>query len=475
MKTTTKKFYGPPGTGKTTALINLVEKEVEENNISIHSIGYLGFTNAACDEAQSRIAFQGIGTWFRTIHSSCLYLLRRNGVDKGVVTYRHRLGFCKDHGMKYSSDANDIEYGDVMPEGNTFFNIISYLKNSKLDQSQWDSTPYADDFKRPFSQLYNSWVTFKEDCHLLDFDDMLTKTLEMDLLFPTKVLFVDEFQDISPLQYDVIKHFMYAKERVYVAGDDDQAIYRFQAASPDIFLNMPADETSVLPKSYRLKKNVLDISHKLIVQNKSRKDKTFLPASDGGVVKILYHPKPEDVVNEVSGKTFLLFRTNNLVEKFSWNMARSGIPFKYLDESKEKMWGWSNDSKRELYNSLCGNYSAWNTLDRMTSSGKIAGGSASYMKLYIAKYHKPISPGAINTFMGTIHSAKGREADTVILFDTITPKVMSGITMSDTGFDDERRVFYVGMTRAKEKLVIAHAAFPKALTIELPTFLGAEK
>jgi superfamily I DNA/RNA helicase len=94
-------------------------------------------------------------------------------------------------------------------------------------------------------------------------------------------------------------------------------------------------------------------------------------------------------------------------------------------------------------------------IDSLVSKGEISEFKGSFISTYATTYKQPIDPSRIACMLGTIHSSKGREADTVILFDDITEKVL-GNTITPLGLEDERRVFYVGMTRAKRKLVIVN-------------------
>lgn len=470
---TLTKYYGAPGTGKTYKLIENVQKELE-NGLKINEIAYLGFTRAAADEAHSRATkkFFGIDAskklWFRTIHSACLYLLRQRGVSEKVVDFKHRREFCRNYDMRYTWDGEEGKLGDQTPDGNLFFNIHGYIENAMLNADEWKETDFSKDFERDFPFLYEKWVDYKTQLQLIDFSDMIYHTLDNVSYIPTKVLFVDEFQDLSPLQYRVIQQFMAGKERVYGAGDDDQALYRFQAAVPEIFLNLKADENHVLPKTYRLLSEIWEKSKTLISQNTNRQEKDIEPRGEGGIVKIMNTSYPWTIINEIEGSTYILFRTNYLMNKFGWELAKEGVLYRFIDSKKEKSLGWTAKKKRDIYHRLYKNHDYRRQLDNLMRMGEIKKGYGNFIGYYIRNYGKYIEPRNITTHIGTIHSAKGREADTVILFDDITKRVANGMRTLQ-GLEDERRVFYVGMTRAREKLCVVHKGFgSKSLSFDLP-------
>ena len=473
------KYYGPPGTGKTTMLISKVKEELD-NGADIKDIGYLGFTRASSEEALSRALKYGItgrDNWFRTIHSACLYLMKSNQLNSDVVSYKHKIDFCKKNDLHFSIDSEDVEYGEDIPSGNSFFNTESYIHNAKIPMEEWRDTPHAMELEmvnKDFIDIFNKWDDYKFNNGLIDYNDMLKSVIDLKLNIPPRILFVDEFQDVSPLQYDVLKHFMRNKIRIYIGGDDDQAIYRFQGATPEIFLDVVSSDVHILPKSYRLRKEILDMSQQFIRLNNIRMEKEFLPRDTGGLVSIVDHPKPWEIPRYImSGRTFILFRTNKMVQRFGWAMSKAGKLYKYLDESKESNWGWNQD-KMNMYRNACKSYNPTQYLQKMVSANAINKTTCTFLTGYIESNVSVFSPDNIQTYMGTIHSAKGREADTVILFDDITNKIVKSLDESQISVEDERRVFYVGMTRAKERLVIIHNGFRDNPSFEIPKQLGLE-
>jgi len=457
------KYFGGPGTGKTRTLISKVAEELD-NGLKIEDIGYLGFTRASAFEALSRASKKfnlekKKRYWFRTIHATCLFLLRKKRYYQKVVNSKHLKAFCYRHGLEYRFEDEDSVLGDRIHSGNAFFNIYGYIINTLKKPEEWKNVPNANDFphEMDFPYLYDKWELYKRKNDLIDFNDMLTIVMHEEFWLPTEVLFVDEFQDLSPLQYLVIDKFMRDKERVYIAGDDDQAIYRFQGANPEILLDFKCDSIHVLPTSYRLPTSVWEISNRLISKNADRQEKDITPRKEKGTVRFLFSPMIDDLINEIEGRTFILFRTNYHLMKFSWRLMRHGILYRFLSSRQDKILGWSK-TKLKLYHKLLSSLDYESYLWDLERRGKLSRGVSLMLMRYLSSYRRPIYPEKINTFIGTIHSAKGKEADTVILFDDITSRVLKSMRTAE-GLADERRVFYVGLTRARQKLVIVHDYF----------------
>ena len=482
------KIYGGAGTGKTSYLLTKIGEELERG-VNISQIVFLGYTRASCQEALSRISKVLYkteenalnsnevpkGLWFHTIHALSLRLLMRTGFfkDYKIVNWKNRKDFCDSVGLKSPDYDEEIVSSEQISEGSAFYSIISYLVNTFRTPEQYRECDFTEDLHdKDFLDLYNRWLLYKSSKNLLDFDDLLTQMYKRSLTVYAKVLFVDEFQDCSPLQVAIIKRLMLGKERVYIAGDADQALYRFQGAEPELMLDFPVNDTVVLPQSYRCPRKVFNRAQYYISQNQRRYPAKILPKDAEGEYSVLLYPSIRDLsrllkVYILYGKTYLLLRTNWLVSKLSWQLADEKILFRYLDKKKDGSFGW-NDNKLSIINDVLskGDYTEklirLNSIERNT---KMSNGTYSFLSRYLY-LTKPINPDSIKTFIGTIHSAKGREAETVLLFDDVTRRVLNGMN-TDQGLEDERRIWYVGMTRAKERLVIVNNFFHDFSTVSL--------
>jgi len=467
-----EKIYGGPGTGKTKSLLDRIENELR-NGTKIYDISFLGYTRAACHEALERARkiaeFGDDRFWFMTIHATCLKLLRNNGYFQKVVSYDNMRTFCEQVGLDFPEFESEVILGDDVSAGIAFFSTLNYLVNTNRNPEQWVDSPFSSDLETDnYPELLKDWEAFKQENNLMDFCDMLAWTRAFVLNVPTSVLMVDEFQDLSPLQRDVIIQFMLNKKRIYIAGDDDQALYRFQGAEPEGMLDFKADSTLILDQSYRCPNEIFRRATDFISDNRRRQPKEIKARQGEGRIDYLDFPTVGQAMRLAKGSTYLLLRTNYLVSKCAWDLIRIGIPFRYLDDQKDKLLGWTPKKLHWLESiQKIPMYDRQKCLYVMQSQGKISKGVTSFLRGYVMRTN-PIDPDRINNWVGTIHSAKGKEADTVILFDDITPRVSQ--SMKDpSGLEDERRVWYVGMTRAKYQLIVCHATFRESL--DLPGLL----
>ncbi len=343
--------------------------------------------------------------------------------------------------------------------------------NTFTPLERFEECPHSDALKGfDFKGIAEAWVKFKKEKSMIDFNDMLAKVYYCTnsqgehLNIPCEYMFADEFQDNSPLQTAIIKMFAKGKKIVWVAGDANQAIYEFQGADPKLFLDFNVNNTHILPRSYRCPEEIWRVAQALIKDNVHRIDTDGVQSNGpGGVYKLMdcdarYFHEIVDEIDPVS--TYILLRTNYLAKSISWKLAENGIPFKYIDGEKEKVFGWTKKKVKILNDAIQVTTDEWKRRKLIEKAGTEEDLSQWGIKFlqYYSGLKKPLEPKEITLKLGTIHSAKGREAKTVILFDSITGRVMDGM-MTEAGMESERRCFYVGATRAKEKLCVIHDYF----------------
>lgn len=470
-----KKIYGAPGCGKTTELMQVVLEELK-SGLSIEDISYMGFTRAACTEALTRA--QKITPfpdpkkryWFKTIHATCLQLILSNGLgnDRTIAKWADLREFCELNGLEPPNlNDEDVVSGGQVSTGSAFFSTYSYLLNTFRKPAQYKECPHADAFDGlDYEEVHKAWDEYKDKKKLIDFTDMLVETFENALNVPTTVLIVDEFQDISPLQLELVKQFAVGKESIYVAGDDDQALYGFQGADPKLMLDFQATETKILGASHRCPEEVWKPSLDLINLNKNRQFKDVKSKGPGGLFREVMFGKMGHILLHTQGSTFILARTNALVGKIAWQLAFNSTLFKYLDGEKERVWGW-NKKRTLAMNKILAARNPWAEFDYISRTQNWARGSCTFLKCYLRHYSScGIDPATIDTKIGTIHSAKGREADTVVVFNDLTARVAAAM---ENDIESERRVWYVAMTRAKQRVIWVDGFFGTGKTFQLTT------
>ena len=296
------------------------------------------------------------------------------------------------------------------------------------------------------------------------------------------VMFVDEAQDLSPLQWAVVRKLSDSADRIYIAGDDDQAIYRWAGADVD-YLIRNSKEAMVLKQSYRVPKSVHSLAEQCIGQVVSRVQKSWSPRKEEG--RVSWEPSYESIDME-QGNWLVLARTNYLLNSIEehcrsegwfyknknrpsvsekkvkavkdWENFRKGAPLAITDfikatnymrlrvpSSFDKKDFDTNISFKEALQfipQLKNEY--W--YDMFTG---ISVSERSYIRAMLRRGEKITKEPRIK--ISTIHAAKGGEADNVILLTDISSRVYKSYQSNP---DDESRVFYVGLTRAKENLFL---------------------
>ena len=318
---------GPPGTGKTTKLLNLVEQHLNEGVRPEH-IGYLAFTRKAADEAAER-AFAKFNytredlPYFRTIHSLCFQQLNLKRSDVMTKTHYQELGDML--GLEVDGGV-DMGEGQVfgMRTGDKLFFLENMARVKQRDLKEIYNEYNDDDINWfELERLSRALVSYKEKRKIIDYTDMLMKCLKVATFPKLRILFVDDAQDLSAIQWNIINEVGKETEVVYIAGDDDQAIYRWAGADVNQFIKLEGKST-VLNKSYRVPSSIWDLATKLSLRISSRIKKEFKPTEETGEVR--WYMDPEDV--DISqGTWYLLARNGYMLNQLENICIKNGYPF----------------------------------------------------------------------------------------------------------------------------------------------------
>jgi superfamily I DNA/RNA helicase len=465
------KIYGPPGTGKTEKLIRRAMAYIRIGT-PINSIGYFAFTRKAAHEARDRMLSKNPQykkkelRYFQTLHSLAFHTLGLR--EENVMQDYH----YNDLGKILSIRVNAKKDADASPYlscDNEYFQII--LKAKEKGISVWDeyctgehSSNVEPDLLKHIEVNYNQ---YKVNNNLIDFADMIKKFLSKPELCPSfNTVFIDEAQDLSPIQWDMYDLLKNNSKNVYLAGDDDQAIYGWAGADVDRFIKEPAEE-KVLSKSRRIPIAVQEISEVITERIQGlRATKNYLPRNEQGLCSKINSLENVDLYN---GKWLILTRTISrakeicdllkvkglyhenkhrksydtklykaIINHSKW-LNGEDIPDTALEDIKEYM------GQRELKKDL----KWYECFDTASADEKI------YIRLMLSNGEKLSNEARIK--VSTIHAAKGGECENVILVLDNAKKIREATAHSIIKRDEEHRVWYVGCTRAKRNLYLMRA------------------
>jgi DNA helicase-2/ATP-dependent DNA helicase PcrA len=497
-------MLGPPGTGKTTTLLNILDEELTAKTPP-DRIGYVSFTQRAAEEARTR-AMKRFGLskealpHFRTIHSMCMRTLGMRSSD--ILTGQRLNEFAEWIGIEVTGRAWS---DDGLMTGFAVGDRIMFMENlARIRCVDLRSMYNEDDDEIPWSELdrvTRGLNKYKKEQGLYDFTDMLTNFVKSDVRVPLDVLLIDEAQDLSYLQWRVAFNLARGCRRVVVAGDDDQAIYRWAGADVETFINMQG-RVRVLGQSWRCPKQIQDASADVINPVKHRREKEWAARKGRGsitrvnefdecdvsnkwrdgsptapvlilarnnyVLRDQVEPllRDQGMVYEINGRSSLSMNALRAAE--AWEAVRSGKKIRLEDArlmysmitaknnirhgcAKLPALGADEDamiSIRDLLSEAGGllvdTDKIWHdALDRLPKD------EMAYMLAARKRGEKLRKSPRIR--LSTIHSAKGAEADHVVLMTEMAWRTYRDAYKNP---DDERRVWYVGITRARSKLTV---------------------
>ena len=581
-----------PGSGKTLTITKRIEYLIGKHHVSPEEILVITFTKAASIEMKERfvrLCGQKAGpVTFGTFH----------GIYYGILKWAYRMNASnilseeqKYQLLKQVIGRMEIDIDDEKDFLQGIAGEIGNIKNNQIPLAEYESLNCSEEV---FREIFEQYEKERKRLKKIDFDDMLVLVYELFKKRPDilsmwqrkfRYILIDEFQDINQVQYDVIRMLAAPENNLFIVGDDDQSIYRFRGARPDIMLGFKKDypdtKEILLDVNYRSTKAIVNGAARVIRHNVNRYPKQIITTNEQGEtvhIQEVRHPIEESkyVVSQIqeakkrgipSSEIAVLFRTNVEARALAETFMEYNMPFRmkermpnlyehfiaqdlttYLkmalgDRSRKSFLAIMNRPNRYIgRDSVEGTTISFESLrkfycdkdwmlyriDQLEVDFRILKNMAPYGAIqYIRKHigydeflkeyaafrkinmedlkevlreieerakafrtieewfthieeyseelkrqsqQKETDPEAI-TFM-TMHGSKGLEFDLVFIIganETITP-YKKAETKEEV--EEERRMFYVAMTRARKKLIISYTKERNGKSMAQSRFVG---
>lgn len=566
-----------PGSGKTSVIVERTAYMINEGGISPSNILVVTFSRAAAKEMKERfLGFTGqqyTPVTFGTFHGVFYGILKQayGFTAANILSEEEKFSILKELTLNYGGDL--AEEGDFAEE---IAKEISVVKGNKISLEHYYSSCCPDEV---FRKIYQGYRETCQRRRKLDFDDMILYCYELfsqrkDILAAWQKKFqyilVDEFQDINQLQYDIVRMLAQPQNNLFIVGDDDQSIYHFRGARPEIMLNFTRDypeaETVTLDVNYRCSGRILSSAMRVIGENKKRFSKQLsTPNQDGEAVQIREFQNPREeylaVVSELRERiengerledTAILLRTNQEAEGLVGALMERQVPFNMKEKLPNLFQHWicrnllaymhfaageksrkyflefmnrpnryiSRDALslspvvdfeelKEFYKDkdwMCDRITTLEThlrvlkglapyaainfirkgmgyeeylreyaeyrkikpeelseiLDRLTESTKGMNSLEeweTYIKEYTEKLEeqaKKVEQEREGVLISTLHGVKGLEYDHVYILNVNEGSMPYRKAVLEPAIEEERRLFYVGMTRARKQLALCY-------------------
>ena len=565
-----------PGSGKTLVITERTRHLITEYGINPANILVITFTRAAATEMKERflrlMGGKSSAVTFGTFHAVFFMILKHayHYQAENIIREEQRVScmreIIKRHRLEYEDESEFIA---------ALLGEIGLVKNSGISLDHYYSTNCGEEV---FRRVYSEYHEYLYAHHLIDFEDMLLYTWELfkerkDILAAWQkkypYILIDEFQDINQIQFEVVRLLAGEQRNLFVVGDDDQSIYHFRGAKPEIMLNFTKDypkaETVLLNINYRCTKNVLQAAMNVVDCNKKRFQKQLsTPNEQGKPVRMMEFDNPREEYMRVSAflkkrldagedleDTAVLFRTNQEAEGLVGALMEYQIPFTMKEQLPNLFRHWisrnliaylemaagdrnrktfleimnrpnryiardaltsatvSFDALQELYKdkdwmcdrittlethlrilSTLAPYAAVNFIRKGMGYEQYLMEYAQYRKIrpeellevldriqestkgmktleewqaYIEDYTKKLAEQAKKQekkregiVVSTLHAVKGLEYDKVYIMNVNEGSIPYKKAVLEEALEEERRLFYVGMTRAKKELTLCY-------------------
>ena len=445
-----KVVFGPPGTGKTHRLMDILEEELKE--YEPEDIAYVSFTREGAYQGRDRaVEAYGMTTnrfpFFRTLHSMAFRALELNRRDVlGKKDYRE---FSEKMGMYFTGYYTE----DMKHDDDLYLFFLDLHRNNPKTAAQYISLLEVD----KLNFVKNNYKRYKEARGKIDYTDMILQFVAKNKPVPVKVAFIDEAQDLTTLQWNMVWTAFRDCDKVYIAGDDDQAIYQWSGADVEYFLSINA-EIEILRHSWRVPNNLLYLPRSISSLISKRVEKNYDGIESKGSLE--YVNTYEEVPIGQNGTWLVLSRNNVFLREIEEHIRNQGLIYYRkgklsIDKAKVTVINLFEKLRKSRMITESDDYKIKHHMKLIMNLDLPWYDNVNWPIDEVAYYRDVISHkthlNECNIKIGTIHSAKGDEADNVFILSDITRSVKANLDLNP---DSEHRCFYVGVTRAKKNLYI---------------------
>jgi superfamily I DNA/RNA helicase len=490
-------LLGPPGCGKTFQLIEHL-RGLLTRGVPPDRVGFLTFTRHAAAEVADRVTREFSldrrdFPHFRTIHSLCM---RQTGATSGSVMEGAKMAeFAEWIGEEITGRVAVDGVWSGYSRGDRMLFMDNLARIRRIPLRQLYETDHDDLDWDALDRFSRGLVEYKKANRLQDFTDMLEKFVAGGRRPKLEALIVDEAQDLSLLQWDVIRALGEGIP-VVVAGDDDQSIFAFAGASVDTIVDLEGN-VRVLDQSFRVPRRVQAVADSVIKRIKRRRPKIWRPRDSDGSVKRVGRIEeasfdPPDGADKDKHSTMVLARNRHHLDPLERELRAAGRLYSREGAPSVRrstldaivVWERLRRGERQVAKDVvAGPYEMMETgqgvarghkklpgfrsgelvsLDDLRDRGGLQTDRvwhealtkmSAENRLYLIKCRRngerlTLEP---RIRLSTIHGSKGGEADRVILMTDLAPRTWREMHNDSDG---ENRVLYVGATRAREELVV---------------------
>lgn len=461
-------------THNTRRLIEEVSKELETRRPE--ELAFVTFTRKGAEEGLRRVCSKLMFEpedlpYFRTLHSLTFHALNLKGTQMfGRLDQRK---FNKEFG--YNVNRCEVDTGKVAATTDSLYlDFYDMERSGALTSKQLAE---ADIEKAYYNQIVRDYEAYKAREEKVDFFDCLIKYVENGEALPVKVAMIDEAQDITALQWKVIDKAFRKAEKIIIAGDDKQSIYAYSGARPDFLIQLSKQfPVEHLSKSYRIPYSVYKLSVAItnfIGEKTEQKAEPRMENGEGMVMQLnelerILNFLDESCIKNDPDKTawYILARNNCFLEEPKKVLEEALIPYwtadgffmggeimkRLKDYENFKMEGYRDPKKKEDFQRKFGieDFTQPFTETNLFTEGR-KWVYASYIEKYGLKKLEEMCKWNPQVLVSTIHHVKGGEAKNVAIMLDTTRKTKGNVFEN---IDEELRILYVGVTRAKENLFL---------------------